>query len=91
MRTFRSSVKTNRIAPLSVFFCPAPHFCAARTVKSSSVKPSGTRVSIQTRIWFDVSRSYWASFSLRRSGSPGPRTPARSVTYRAGFAGICSS
>jgi hypothetical protein len=50
MRSFRSSTKTKRTAPLSVLAWPAFHFSAARTVKSSSVKFSGTFRSIQTRI-----------------------------------------
>ncbi len=34
-----------------------------------------------------MSRSNCASFSLSASAPPGPRTSARSVTYRAGFSG----
>src|SRR5262252_3390795 len=91
MRTFRSSVKTKRTAPLSSFFCPAPHFCAARTVKSSRVKPSGILRSTQTRSWSEVSRSNCSRRALSASAPPGPKTPARSVTYRCGFSGTSAS
>src|SRR6476659_1193349 len=90
MRSLWSSTNTKRTAPLSVFSWPAFHFCAARTVKSSSVKFSGILRSIQTRIWLEVSRSNCSSFEFRASARP-PRTPARSVTYLAGFAGSWSS
>ena len=72
-------MKTKRIAPLSAFFPPVPHFWAVRTVKSSSVKPSGIFLSTQTRIWLDVSFSNCSSFAFSASAWPGANTPARSV------------
>src|SRR5437899_5798150 len=91
MRILRSSVKTKNTAPLFLPFCPAAHRRDAATVDSSRVVFSGILLSIQTRIWLEVSFSYRSRRALTASARSADRTPALSVTYRSGAGGIATA